>query len=81
MLSEHEWIAADQQYFGQPNTSYDFKATDPVEASRRIGKLEEMQNKLKNSVNDRAMKMLGRAEEQVGAGSASNRETGAFISC
>ena len=65
MLSEHEWIAADQQFFGQPNTSYDFKATDPVEASKRIGKLEEARSKLGKSINKRAMKMLGKAEEQV----------------
>ncbi|XP_043213989.1 structural maintenance of chromosomes protein 2-like [Amphibalanus amphitrite] len=64
MLSEHEWIAADQQFFGQPNTSYDFKATDPVEASKRIGKLEEARSKLGKSINKRAMKMLGKAEEQ-----------------
>ena len=70
MLSEHEWIAADQQFFGQPNTSYDFKATDPVDASKRIGKLEEARSKLGKSINKRAMKMLGKAEEQVGLAGA-----------
>ncbi|XP_037082943.1 structural maintenance of chromosomes protein 2-like [Pollicipes pollicipes] len=64
MLSDHEWIATDQQFFGQPNTAYDFKATDPVEASRRIVKLEEARSKLGKNVNMRAMKMLGKAEEQ-----------------
>ncbi|XP_037081717.1 structural maintenance of chromosomes protein 2-like, partial [Pollicipes pollicipes] len=64
MLSDHEWIATDQQFFGQPNTAYDFKATDPVEASKRIVKLEEARSKLGKNVNMRAMKMLGKAEEQ-----------------
>jgi len=64
MLAEHAWIEADQQFFGQPSTSYDFKATDPHEASKRIGKLEEARTKLGKNVNMRAMKMLGKAEEQ-----------------
>lgn len=65
MLSEHEWIAEDRKFFGQPNTGYDFTANDPVEAGRKIAKLEETKAKLSKNVNMRAMNMLGKAEEQV----------------
>lgn len=65
MLSEHEWIAEDRKFFGQPNTGYDFTANDPVEAGRKIAKLEETKTKLSKNVNMRAMNMLGKAEEQV----------------
>ncbi|ROT64973.1 putative structural maintenance of chromosomes protein 2 isoform X2 [Penaeus vannamei] len=64
MLSEHEWIAEDRKFFGQPNTGYDFTANDPVEAGRKIAKLEETKAKLSKNVNMRAMNMLGKAEEQ-----------------
>ncbi|XP_064086930.1 structural maintenance of chromosomes protein 2-like [Macrobrachium nipponense] len=64
MLAEHEWISDDRKFFGQPNTSYDFAANDPVEAGRKITKLEETKAKLSKNVNFRAMNMLGKAEEQ-----------------
>jgi len=64
MLEEHEWINDDRKFFGQANTAYDFKATDPAEAGRRIQKLEGTKEKLSKSVNMRAMNMLGKAEEQ-----------------
>ncbi|XP_071521625.1 structural maintenance of chromosomes protein 2 [Panulirus ornatus] len=64
LLSEHEWISEDRKFFGQPNTGYDFTANDPVEAGRKITKLEELKTKLSKNVNMRAMNMLGKAEEQ-----------------
>ena len=64
MLAEFEWIADDRKFFGQPNTAYDFKATDPREAKKRIEKLDEKKDKLAKTVNMRAMNMLGKAEEQ-----------------
>ena len=41
MLTKYEWIATDRQYFGQPNTAYDFGANDPKEVARRLTKLQE----------------------------------------
>ena len=38
---KHNWIATDRQYFGQPNTAYDFESTEPKEMTRRVGKLQE----------------------------------------
>merc|ERR550532_2904071 len=64
MVEQHEWIKEDRKFFGQPNTHYDFKATDPQEAGQRIQKLEATKDKLSKNVNMRAMNMLGKAEEQ-----------------
>ena len=64
MLREYEWIATDRMYFGQPNTAYDFEATDPKEAGRSVKNLREKKEKLEKSVNVRAMTMLEKAEEQ-----------------
>ena len=41
MLAKYEWITGDRQYFGQPNTAYDFQANDPKEVGRRLTKLQE----------------------------------------
>merc|ERR1719412_2856068 len=64
MNEQYEWIAEDEKFFGVANTAYDFNATDPQEAGRRIQKLEATKDKLGKSVNMRAMNMLGKAEEQ-----------------
>ena len=64
MLVQYEWIAEERKFFGQANTAYDFKATDPKEAAKRIQKLEGTKDKLEKTVNMRAMNMLGKAEEQ-----------------
>ncbi len=65
MLRNYDWIADEKKYFGQPNTAFDFKATDPKEAGKRIQKLTETKEKLSKNVNMRAMNMLTKAEEQV----------------
>ena len=41
MLAKYEWIATDKQFFGQPNTAYDFNASSSKEVSRRLAKLQE----------------------------------------
>uniref|UniRef100_A0A665TJ87 Structural maintenance of chromosomes protein n=1 Tax=Echeneis naucrates TaxID=173247 RepID=A0A665TJ87_ECHNA len=64
MLEEHDWIHSERQYFGQPNTSFDFKSNNPREAGQRLKKLEETTNKLERNVNKRAMNMLNEAEER-----------------
>ncbi|XP_068177856.1 structural maintenance of chromosomes protein 2 [Antennarius striatus] len=64
MLEEHDWIHSERQFFGQPNTSYDFKTNNPREAGQRLKKLEETTNKLERNVNKRAMNMLNEAEER-----------------
>ena len=41
VLTKNDWISSEQQYFGQPNTAYDFTAHDPREAQKKISKLQE----------------------------------------
>lgn len=65
MLKEHDWIKSERHFFGQPNTSYDFKTNNPREAGQRLKKLEETTSKLERNVNKRAMNMLNEAEERV----------------
>lgn len=65
MLQEHDWIHLERQFFGQPNTPYDFKTNNPREAGQRMKKLEETTTKLERNVNKRAMHMLNEAEERV----------------
>ncbi|NXS82230.1 SMC2 protein, partial [Erpornis zantholeuca] len=64
MLKEYQWIASDKAQFGQPNTHYDFKSSNPKEASQRLQKLQEHKEKLERSVNTRAMNMLSDVEER-----------------
>ena len=41
MLKQFEWITVDQKFFGEPGSAYDFQATDPKEAAKRVQKLED----------------------------------------
>lgn len=41
MLGKYEWIATDRQFFGQPNSTYDFKANNITEVNRRLAKMQE----------------------------------------
>ena len=41
IVSKNDWISSEQQYFGQPNTAYDFTAHDPKEVQRKMSKLQE----------------------------------------
>ena len=68
MLGKYEWIASEKQFFGQPNTAYDFSAND-MDIGRKLTKLEETKDRLAKNVNMRAMNMLGKAEEKVNTGS------------
>lgn len=64
MLEKHDWIQSERHFFGQPNSSYDFKTNNPSEAGKRLKKLEETTTKLERNVNKRAMNMLNEAEER-----------------
>ncbi len=41
LLAKHEWIATDRQFFGKPNTAYDFNAYKIKEVMKRLEKLQE----------------------------------------
>ncbi|NWU42333.1 SMC2 protein, partial [Hylia prasina] len=64
MLKEYKWIASEKPLFGQPNTAYDFKSSNPKEANQKLQKLQEHKEKLGRNVNMRAMNMLSDAEER-----------------
>ena len=65
MLQKYDWIASERNFFGQPNSAFDFAANDMKDVSRRLSKLQETKDKLGKNVNMRAMNMLGKAEEKV----------------
>lgn len=65
MLKEHKWIASDKPFFGQPNSAYDFKSSNPKDASQKLQKLQEQKEKLGRNVNTRAVNMLSDTEERV----------------
>ena len=65
MLKDYDWITVEKHLFGQPNSTYDFKANNPKEAGERLHKLQEMKEKLGRNVNMRAMNVLTEAEERV----------------
>ncbi|NXN74643.1 SMC2 protein, partial [Himantopus himantopus] len=64
MLKEYEWISLEKQFFGQPNTAYDFKTNDPREASQKLQKLQDKKKDLGKKVNMRAMNMISETEEK-----------------
>lgn len=41
LLAKYDWIATDKQFFGEPNTAYDFEKTDPKESEKKIGTLQQ----------------------------------------
>lgn len=55
---EHPWIATEKQFFGKPNSDYDFKARDPKEAQKKLKKIIQDQEKLSKSVNKKVMTMF-----------------------
>ncbi|MXQ93870.1 hypothetical protein E5288_WYG008129 [Bos mutus] len=63
-LYYYDWITVEKHLFGQPNSTYDFKANNPKEAGERLQKLQEMKEKLGRNVNMRAMNVLTEAEER-----------------
>lgn len=64
MLQKYDWIVNEKNFFGQPNSAFDFAASDMKDVSRRLSKLQETKDKLGKNVNMRAMNMLGKAEEK-----------------
>lgn len=64
LLKNYDWIQQEEQFFGQKNGIYDFKETDPHEAGKRIGKLQETKDKLGRNINTKAMNLLTKTEEE-----------------
>lgn len=41
LLEKYEWIAVDKKFFGESGSAYDFDATDPEQAEKRLKTLQE----------------------------------------
>ncbi|KAI6660202.1 Structural maintenance of chromosomes protein 2-like [Oopsacas minuta] len=64
MLQKYNWIATEKQYFGVPNSAFDFNIMEDGTLRTKISSLTKEKEKLTNNVNMRAMTMLGQAEEK-----------------
>lgn len=50
MITKYPWIKEDRQFFGRPQTDYDFEARDPSAAQARLKALQEEQVSLSKKV-------------------------------
>jgi structural maintenance of chromosome 2 len=60
LMAKHPWIKEQRQYFGQPNTAFDFAQNDPTDARNKLKRLEEMNTQLKKNVNEKVIELLDR---------------------
>lgn len=59
----YPWIAEDKEHFGARNTRYDYTREDPKEAGRKLHRMQEDKEKLSRNINQEAMVLLEREEE------------------
>jgi structural maintenance of chromosome 2 len=64
MLREHQWIAAEKQFFGKKNTDFDFAAERMTKIEQRLASLRELQEGLSRSINKKVMAMFEKAESE-----------------
>lgn len=65
MEEQHKWIETDQKYFGAKNTKYDYSRENPEESGEKLRKATEQYNKMKKRINEKAMMLLEREEEEL----------------
>lgn len=63
----YPWIEEDRQFFGAKNTRYDYTKTNPKEAARKLDSAQEIKKKMELNINQKAMMMLEREEQQFQA--------------
>lgn len=63
--AEHKWIETDRDYFGAKNTKYDYSKENPEESGEKLRNATEKCNKLKKRINEKAMMLLEREEEEL----------------
>ncbi|XP_053685055.1 structural maintenance of chromosomes protein 2 [Sabethes cyaneus] len=61
---KYPWITEDKEFFGVKNTRYDYNKEDPQEAGRKLNKLQDSKQKMSRNINQKAMVLLDREEEQ-----------------
>ena len=64
LKKEYAWIAAEEQFFGQPGSDYDFKTKKVGSTSlqNKLNALEKKQNELSKRINHKVMGMIEKAE-------------------
>lgn len=65
MKEQHKWIETDETYFGGRNTKYDYSKENPKTAGERLREKNEIYNKMKKRINEKAMMLLEREEEEL----------------
>lgn len=65
MENQYKWIETDRDYFGAKNTKYDYSKENPSEAGRKLETAQENYNKIKKRINEKAMMLLEREEEEL----------------
>ena len=62
MQNEHEWIKAESQFFGKPQTDFDFSVNDPKRAEEELNALMREQQKLEGTINKKVASMISEAD-------------------
>jgi structural maintenance of chromosome 2 len=62
--SEYDWISAQKDQFGQPNTQYDFSKFDIEDCTQQLQVLEERYNLLRKKINAKVMNTIDSVEKQ-----------------
>lgn len=65
MENQYKWIETDRDYFGAKNTKYDYSKENPAEAGKKLDTAQEDYNKIKKRINEKAMMLLEREEEEL----------------
>lgn len=65
LAAQHKWIETDEAYFGVKNTKYDYSKEDPKGSGERLRVATEQYNKMKKRINEKAMMLLEREEEEL----------------
>lgn len=63
--AQFNWIETDKDYFGAKNTKYDYSKENPEESGEKLRSATEQYNKMKKRINEKAMMLLEREEEEL----------------
>lgn len=66
METQYMWIKDEKQYFGRPQTDYDFSSRDPAAAQSRLKQIKEEQASLSKKVRGFSREGLLRGGEMSG---------------
>lgn len=64
MMKKYDWIATEKQFFGRPQTDYDFQKTSPKQVDSRLASIKEEQEILSKKINKKVMGMFEKAEQE-----------------